>query len=198
MFNKILTIIFILLVVVCGASIYIHSSGLAISTNNTKLEDSVIPVKTEIQTSATPLDPHLREDDNEKFKTTNQPATNRDPISQTDNLTVQQSNSLITPEESLSIKMIVGDKTYETHIAPDKTVYDLMQKLATTQDLQFSAKDYPALGKYVEEISGMKENKQKGIYWLLFVNGQSASVGISNRIIQSNDIISWKYDKAQF
>jgi len=197
MLNKNLAMIFILLISIFGISTCIYLSS--------KSASNVIPVKTGIRDDVLQPDPRIREDDNEKSGITNS-TTTREKDNNTTPPPPPDLNIPATDErqnennnhETLSIKMIVGNKTYETKMAPGSTAYDLMKKLSQTAGLQFSSREYSGLGQFVEEINGIRENKQKGIYWLLFINGKSAGIGISNYIIKPNDLISWKYDKTQF
>jgi len=104
------------------------------------------------------------------------------------------------PEEEnfISAQMVIGEKKYETQIASGSNAYDLMKKISETQGLQFSTKEYSGLGHFVEEINNIKNDKQKGIYWIFYINNQSSQLGVSSYILKNNDIISWKYETAQF
>ena len=90
----------------------------------------------------------------------------------------------------------VQDRRYESDILQNTSVYDFMVHLQETQDFQFSGRDFFGIGFFVEEINHVKENTQKRIYWIFYVNDQKAKVGISSYIIQPNDVILWKYEKA--
>ena len=77
---------------------------------------------------------------------------------------------------------------------PGSTVHDVMQFLAAMQGLEFVGSEYGDLGFFVESIGGIKNDKLKGKYWIYYINGEKAKIGISNYIIQPNDIIFWKYE----
>ena len=68
-----------------------------------------------------------------------------------------------------------------------------MTKLKSEGEVSFSGKEYSSMGFFVEEINGVKNDNLAGKYWIYYINGQSAQVGISNYIIKPNDLIEWKY-----
>src|SRR3989338_9106921 len=52
---------------------------------------------------------------------------------------------------------------------------------------------YIGMGKLIEEINGSKNDGNK--YWIYYVNGKKAQVGVSNYKIKAGDVVSWKYEK---
>jgi hypothetical protein len=86
----------------------------------------------------------------------------------------------------------IGENKYQGEISDKTSVYDLMQKIQNNNENNFSFKykEYPGMGVFVDEINGVKGTP--GAYWIYYVNGKEASVGISNYIIKSGDIIRWK------
>lgn len=184
--NRYLGIVFILLITACGVSFYLYSSSIPIST--------IIPVprpatalrdggQTGIQTTTT-LDPESRSE------MTKNPTTEIKPE------TPATSTIPTIPQISITLKIL--DKNYEITVAENSTVYETMKKMMDARQIQFSTQEYSGLGHFVEEINGVKNNKQAGIYWFYYLNNQPATIGISNYHLKPNDIISWKYDKAQF
>ncbi len=80
-------------------------------------------------------------------------------------------------------------KNYKLQIITTSTVYDAIQK----SNLDFKTKTFSGLGEFVEEIGGLKNDKQGGKYWIYFINGETAKLGISTQIVKPNDLIEWKY-----
>lgn len=78
------------------------------------------------------------------------------------------------------------------------TAYDAMQKLILDKKITAQMKEFPGLGFFVEEINGIKNNPQTNEYWIYYINGASAQIGISQYKIKNNDLITWKYEKSQF
>lgn len=101
-------------------------------------------------------------------------------------------------EEKELIKVIlkVPDFSYQVYAPKESTVYEMM-KIADLQNNNFSFKgrEFSGLGFFVEEINGLSQNKKEGKYWIYYINGKPASVGVSQYKLKENDIITWKYEK---
>lgn len=97
------------------------------------------------------------------------------------------------PENQTSVALFVGDKKYATSVPENSNVYDLMEKLQKETDFRFSGKNYSGLGFFVEEINGIKNNPKDSQYWIYYVNGQEANLGISAMKVKQGDIIMWQY-----
>jgi len=73
-----------------------------------------------------------------------------------------------------------------------------MRELASTTNFAFTGKDYSSLGFFVESINGLPAQAGKknsdGFYWILYVNGKSSDLGVSQAKISSGDTIEWKYE----
>ncbi len=122
------------------------------------------------------------------------------------NLTIQQYNNVTTDTKyqiqntKYSATIVVNTTTYPLLITPSATVYDAMRLLQidSRQPFTFSAKEYPGMGYFVEEINGIANDNKTGKYWILYINGESAKVGVSGYVLKPNDNILWKYEKAKF
>lgn len=68
----------------------------------------------------------------------------------------------------------------------------LMEKRRTDGLLDYTSRSYPSLGSFVESIDGLKN--QGGSYWMLYINGMSASVGMSQAAVVPGDHIEWRYE----
>tara|TARA_Y100000310_G_C20688913_1_gene820929 strand:+ start:1796 stop:2485 length:690 start_codon:yes stop_codon:yes gene_type:complete len=99
-----------------------------------------------------------------------------------------------TAQALIPISLEVEEVTYELHVEPGSSVHDAMAKAQETSDLNFTGRQFAELGFFVEEINGVKQNPRAGKYWIYYINGRKAEVGISVYIVQENDIISWKYE----
>jgi len=103
-----------------------------------------------------------------------------------------------TPEAIQKYAFYVGEKKYEISVPENSTVYDLMDSLKQRGDIGFKGQTSTGLGFFVEEINGKKNNANTNTYWIYYINGKAAGVGISNYILKTGDIINWKYEKPQF
>ena len=77
-----------------------------------------------------------------------------------------------------------------------QNVYDFMEKLKNEGKINFKEKTYTGMGKFIEELNGIKNNGDKN--WIYYVNGKKASIGVSNYKINIGDIVSWKYEEENF
>jgi len=92
----------------------------------------------------------------------------------------------------------LNDNEYKISLAPSSSVLDLMNALQIRGDIKFQGHESAGLGFFVESINGLKNFTDHTSYWIYYINGKSASVGISNYILKPGDIITWKYEKPIF
>lgn len=104
------------------------------------------------------------------------------------------------PQYQNPITLKAGDEEYILEFKENQTTYQFMQALyaSSQKPFIFEAKEYPGMGMFVESINGIQNNPQKNLYWIYYVNGQSAKTGISNYIIKQKDKIEWKYENTNF
>ncbi|MBI1971363.1 MAG: DUF4430 domain-containing protein [Candidatus Wildermuthbacteria bacterium] len=95
---------------------------------------------------------------------------------------------------SISAVLDVEGKRYEISLSQGSTVHELMLAAKGQYDFQFSGREFPGMGFFIEEINGLGQNSRAGKYWIYYINGRKAEVGISTYIVQKNDVISWKYE----
>ena len=97
---------------------------------------------------------------------------------------------------NIKVSLIIQEKKYEIEIKDGATVFEVMQKMQkenSKNDLfDFKYTEHTGLGIFINEINGLKGS---GGYWIYYVNGMEANVGVSNYKIKNGDIISWKYEK---
>lgn len=94
--------------------------------------------------------------------------------------------------------LYVGEKKYAIAVPANQTVYDLMAALKQRGDFDFQGKNSRGLGFFVEEINGVRNNPKESTFWIYYINGKGAELGISNYTLKINDIITWKYEKTQY
>ena len=85
----------------------------------------------------------------------------------------------------------INGTKYETEISGPTNVDALMQKLKDEGKINFKSETYTGMGKFIEEINGVKNDKKN---WIYYVNGEKANIGISNYQIKPGDVVSWKYE----
>lgn len=107
-------------------------------------------------------------------------------------------NAEQTSPDGTTAKLVVNDQIFQGAIGVTTSVYDFMSQLSQTQGLKFNAKEFAGMGYFVEEINGTKNNNQAGVYWIFYVNGEASKIGVSQYVLKSNDVITWKYEQAKF
>ena len=98
--------------------------------------------------------------------------------------------------DTIKVSLVVSDKEYKTEIKNNSSVFDAMKKIEeeSTKDNMFSFKytNNASLGNFVTEINGHAGTPGK--YWIYYVNNLKASVGVSNYVLKSGDIIKWSQE----
>jgi len=79
-----------------------------------------------------------------------------------------------------------------------KTVFDLLKKVTQENNLEFSFKEYPDLGVFIESIDNVRNDSKTNKWWQYWVNGEYDQVGASNFILKDGDLVKWKYVEGQF
>lgn len=99
--------------------------------------------------------------------------------------------------ELVSATLKVSGKNYSIEIPKGATVLDLMSAAKAKGYMTFESKNFGGdLGYFIESINGVASGETKNYYWIYYINGAKANVGISNYTIQQNDIITWNYEKS--
>lgn len=94
---------------------------------------------------------------------------------------------------AINISIEINGQTHSLTLAEKSTAYDAMLKLVNDKKINIVFKEFSGLGHFVDEINGTKTDTSSGTYWIYYLNGQSAQVGISQYILKNNDLITWKY-----
>lgn len=95
-----------------------------------------------------------------------------------------------------SISRPVNNLEYKNTITGEISVYDFMDKLRAEGKINFMEKNYTGMGKFITSINGIENSG--GQNWIYYVNNKEAQVGVSNYKIKVGDIVSWKYEKANY
>lgn len=90
----------------------------------------------------------------------------------------------------------VGATSYALSVTPNETLIEAMTALASTSAFIFTSHAFPGLGEFIDSIDGIANTGGK--YWMLYVNGTSASSGASSIIINPDDVAEWRYEKSNY
>ncbi len=95
-------------------------------------------------------------------------------------------------KDNLATLEISGAR-YQDKIQNNTSVYDFMEKLREKGQVNFKEKTYVGMGKFIDEINDIRGNGS--LFWIYYVNGKKAQIGVSNYKINPGDVVSWKYEK---
>lgn len=96
----------------------------------------------------------------------------------------------------IRIVLEVPGFSYKISVPEGSTAYDLMVEAASQYDnFSFRGREFSGLGFFVEEINGLSQDQKEGMYWIYYINGQSAPIGVSLYEVKANDVITWKYEQ---
>ena len=98
------------------------------------------------------------------------------------------------PVEWIEATLTVEGKTYLVSLPEGSSAYDLMAKTQEISDFQFRGEEFPGLGFFIQEINSLEQSPRLGKYWIYYINGKKAEVGISAYTVNNHDIISWEYE----
>lgn len=100
-------------------------------------------------------------------------------------------------KELILSSLVIGDDVYQVFVPKGSSVYEMMKVASDTYGFDFKGKEHSGLGFFAEEIGGVRQDKQKGMYWIYYINGKKAQVGISHYIVQPGDTVTWKYEEME-
>lgn len=99
-------------------------------------------------------------------------------------------------QNGINATLLIPGQTYNTTIPEGKNVYELMTFISSDNEedsrFTFQEREHQGLGYFVYEINGIKG--KSGAYWIYYINGKEANVGISKYIVKNGDVIEWKQE----
>lgn len=95
------------------------------------------------------------------------------------------------PENKIQTIEIKQEINYVYDQNQESTVYEYMLNLKENNKINFTEKIYPGIGKFIEEINGIKNGEKS---WIYYVNGEKAQIGVSNYKLKMGDKLIWKYE----
>ncbi len=90
--------------------------------------------------------------------------------------------------------LAVEEQTYAVSLPMGSSAHDLMVKVQESSSFTFRGQEFPGLGFFIQEINGLEQSPRLGKYWIYYINGKKAEVGISAYTVNNHDIILWKYE----
>ena len=184
----------ILLIIGIGVLIY---TGVDLSKNK---EPEVSPPITETNNAFT-LEPanQIARVENNKTRESQEKITTEVPAMPTTNTNsnVPIPHSTSTPADLTQGTIIISGKSYPVGFITGSSVYEVMKNLHADGKVTIRFKNYSGLGHFVDGIDGVNSDTFRAKYWIYYINGAKAQIGISNYTLKQNDIITWKYENAE-
>lgn len=114
---------------------------------------------------------------------------------QTQSSPEEPSRTIAVPSTiDLSIDYGDGNKiTYNTQ-ATEGTVYNLLKMIAIDNNIELDTESYD-FGVFVKSIDEFESTAEKS--WIYFVNGESGTVAADRYILESGDVVEWRYIKPE-
>jgi hypothetical protein len=117
----------------------------------------------------------------------------------TENQSLQENSveqpAIETKIESKQATLEINGVSHQSDIGERTSVYDFMDKLRNEGKINFKDKTYIGMGKFIEEINEVRGDGTR--YWIYYVNGKKALIGVSNYKINPGDVVSWRYESEQ-
>ncbi len=98
----------------------------------------------------------------------------------------------IYTDEANEARLEINGVTLKGEIKEGENVYNFMSTLRKRGQIKFKEKNFIGIGQFIEEINGVRSDGNK--YWIYYVNGKKAEIGVSNYKIKEGDVVSWKYE----
>jgi hypothetical protein len=106
--------------------------------------------------------------------------------------TGSQATSSLKEKEIVTITVRGISYPVEITTTNTTTVYDAMTIAAKNKKLSFKAIKNSTLGYFINEINDIKSTSNE--YWIFYVNGNEANVGISSYVLKPGDNVVWKLE----
>ena len=75
----------------------------------------------------------------------------------------------------------------------EETAFDVLVAAQNCPCYNFEYKNYTGYGAFITSMCNVANDEINSNYWMFYVNGQEASVGVSNYTVQPNDELEMRY-----
>lgn len=101
----------------------------------------------------------------------------------------QEQKQVFTVE--LKIDYGNGEITYyKDQVEEDTTAFSMLEKAVQKNETPMETQQYD-FGVFVKSINNLESNTN--LSWIYFVNGASGNVAADQKVLQSGDLVEWKY-----
>lgn len=127
-----------------------------------------------------------------------QPAENLSPPALYSSIPDKSSQSENKIKVSFKIIAPAWTKEFNIDALSGSTVYEAMLLLHAKGLLPIVFKQFAGLGAFVQSINGLENSAKNNQFWIYYINGKAATLGISSIKLNPNDYITWKYEESKF
>lgn len=163
-FKKYTTIIILSILVIVFASLYFTRIVPLILQNNQNTQGVEKVVNSDLQVKENKISPQIKN-------------------IETKNTTSEKENIEISDQY---ITLIAGDINTKMAFTEGQNLHEILEN----SGVEFTGKEYPALGFFVENIGSLHE--ESGKYLFYYINGVEATVGVSNYVPEDRDVVTWE------
>jgi hypothetical protein len=100
-------------------------------------------------------------------------------------------------QKVVSLVIDFGDNNIKSfdniEINDNTTVFDILKKITTENNLDLKYSQSGGLGAFIESINGSKNNFKENKFWQYWVNNKFALVGAGGYVLKDGDVVEWKY-----
>ncbi len=92
----------------------------------------------------------------------------------------------------IPIKLILNfsgySQEFDVNVSENSTAFDALKKV-----IPIGYTDYPGAGVFINKIGNVSNSNDR--YWMFYVNGTPADVGLSAYVINQSVVIEMRYEK---
>lgn len=158
---------------------------------------TIVPTASIVQTTSTAPVPPAKEK-SRAVPVPTQKNINPEPLAEPLIESLAEEKMVEENKISVSFKFIAPGWTKDLAVLvkEDSTVYEAMKELVKEGKISVEFKQFSGLGAFVQSIDGLAPKGNQ--YWIYYLNGQTANVGVSLTKLKNNDVITWRYETAKF
>jgi len=92
----------------------------------------------------------------------------------------------------IPIKLIINfsgySQEFDVNVSENSSAFDALKKV-----ILVDYTDYPGAGLFINKMGNVSNSKDR--YWMFYVNGTLANVGVSSYVINQSVVIEMRYEK---
>lgn len=94
--------------------------------------------------------------------------------------------------------LIIDDGTgspqvFKMEVNEETTVFDLLKQTGIA--LEYTEYE---IGIFIDAIGGIWNDKKEKKYWMYYINGEKAKLGVSKQVVKPGDKIEFKFEKVSW